>query len=265
MKFESDTRKWRWLAFAATVVNIAFNFWSQRMPFGEGTVAQITQRYPSLFTPAGYAFAIWGLIYFTTLIYAFHQLLPSQRSARAHERLAKPLIAVNVLGMIWLLVFQNDLIALSLVVIAAMLVSSLVLFLRATASVQRHEISTWFMVPASLWFGWLSVASIANASLWLVALGWTDSMQVPWAFAEIGVAVLLGFLIGHRYHNWIYPLVIAWAAVAICLRRMSDVPIVALAALASAALMIAWAGYCAWRARRDRGRIRIFHGPLDAG
>jgi len=265
MRFETDSRKWRWLALAATILNIAFNFYSQRVPFGEGSVAQITQRYPSLFTPAGYAFAIWGLIYFTTLIYAVHQLLPSQRSAGVHERLAKPLIVLNVLGMTWLVVFQNDLIALSLAVIFAMLVTSIFLFLRATASVGRHEVSKWVLLPASLWFSWLSVATIANASLWLVAHGWTDADEVAWSLGEIAVAVVSGLFAGHRYRNWIYPLVIAWAAIAIGVERWGDVRIVAVAALVSAALMVAWSGYCAWRARRDRGGFRIFHGPLDAG
>ena len=265
MKFESDSRKWRWIALAATVLNIGFNAWSQRTPFGEGTVAQIAQRYPSLFTPAGYAFAIWGLIYFTTLIYAVHQLLPSQRKAWAHERLARPVIAVNLLATAWLVVFQNDLVTLSLVVIAAACIFSFVLFLRATAAASRHEVSKWVLLPVSLWFGWLSVATIANTSLWLVAMGWTDANQVPWTVGAIGLAVIFGFLVGYRFRNWIYPLVIAWAAFAIWVERRSDVQVVALAALGSAALMVAWCGYCVWRARRERSGFRIFHGPLDAG
>ena len=59
-----------------------------RITIGEGSVAQIAQRYPSLFTPAGYAFAIWGLIYLTTLLYALYRLAsPRVRSrARAGRR-----------------------------------------------------------------------------------------------------------------------------------------------------------------------------------
>ena len=94
---------------------------------------------------------------------------------------------------------------------------------------------------------------------------WTESNPVPWTLAGIGIAALLGFLVGSRYRNWIYPLVIAWAAVAIWVERKADVPSVALLALLCAALMIVWAVYCAIRARRDRSGLRIFRDPFDAG
>jgi hypothetical protein len=265
MRFESGQRTWRWMALGAIVVNVAFTNLSRRLPFGEGSIEQITRRHQAFFTPADYACAIWGLIYLTTLWYAIHQLVPSQRNVDAYDRLAKPLVAVNVLGMAWPVVFRNDLIAISAVTIAIMLGFSIALFVRATGAVRRREISKWILLPASLWFAWLSVATIANTSLWLVAAGWADTNQLPLAFAGIGIAVLLGFLIGNRYRNWIYPLVIAWAAVAIWWERKSDVQIIAMAALLAAVLMVAWAAYCAFRAKRDRRRFRIFRDPIDAG
>src|SRR5262249_25570707 len=116
--------------------------------------------------------------------------------------------------------------------------------------------------PATLWFAWLSVAVIANTSLWAVAMDWTGTIQPQWTLAMIAVATLLGLGIGYRYRNWVYPLVIAWARAAIWVEH-SDFHWIAAAALASAVVMVAWAGYCAVRARRDRSGFRIFHGPRD--
>lgn len=264
MQFESNERRWRWLALLAVIANVAFNCVSQRLPIGAGTIESISAKYASLFTPAGYAFAIWGLIYLATLAYAVHQLLPSQRSNYAHDLLVKPLIVLNVLAAAWVVVFRFELIAVSVGIIALTLATSVLMFVRTTGSVARHELSKWTLVPASLWFGWLSVAAIANISSWTVAMDWTDSIQQQWTLAMIAIATLLGLGIGYRYRNWIYPLVIAWAAVAIWAARRADAQLIASAALASAVVMLAWSGYCMVRARRDRSGFRIFRGPIDA-
>ena len=264
MQFETHERRWRWIALFAVIANILFNYFSQRVQFGEGSIAQISARYESLFTPADYAFAIWGLIYLATLIYTIHQLLPSQRGAFAHDSLVRPLIVLNLLGMAWLVVFQYGLMALSVLVIAAMLATSLLIFVRTTGAVARHELSRWVLLPATLWFGWLSVALVANASLWAVAMDWTSSIQLHWTLTMIAIVALLGLAIGYRYRNGIYPLVIAWAAIGIGVARQSDERTVATAALASAVLMIAWSCYSFVRARRARSGFRIFRGPIDA-
>ncbi len=263
MQFESTERRWRWLALFAVVANIAFSYVSQRLPVGEATIGDISARYASLFTPAGYAFGIWGLIHFSTLAYAVHQLLPSQRSSYAHDLLVRPLLVLSLLAMAWVTAFRFELIALSVAVNAVMLAAGTVMFTRVNAAVARHELSKWVLLPASLWFGWLSVAVIANVSLWGVAMGWTDAIRLEWTLAMIAIATLLGLGVGYRYRNGIYPLVIAWAALAIWVARRQDEQLIAAAALASAVVMLAWSGYCAVRARRDRSGFRIFGGPID--
>jgi hypothetical protein len=264
MRFDTGRRPWRWLALAATLVNLGFNAISGRLAIGEGSIQQIVQRHSALFTPADYAFAIWGLIYLATLVQVIHQLLPSQRNVDAHDFLAKLLTAANVLAMAWIVVFRNDLITLSVLVIALTLAVSCALFIHANEAVARHELGKWVLVPASLWIGWLSVATIANVSLWLVAMGWPDTGHSGWTFATIGLATALGLAIGARFRNWIYPAVIAWAQIAIWVERREDARAVALVALLSGILMIAWAAFCAFQAKRPRRGFRIFHGPLDA-
>jgi hypothetical protein len=264
MQFESTERRWRWLALFVVVANLAFSYLTQRLPIGEATIQDISARYASLFTPADYAFGIWGLIYFSTLAYAIYQLLPSERNTYAHDLLVRPLMILNLFGMAWVTAFRFELIALSVLVMAAMLAASAVVFTRGSTAVARHELSRWVLLPASLWFGWLSVAVIANISLWGVAMGWTDAIQLQWTLAMIAVATLLGLGVGYRYRNWIYPLVIAWAAIAIWAARRTDSQLIAAAALASAVVMLAWSGYCVVRARRDRSGFRIFRGPIDA-
>jgi hypothetical protein len=118
MQFETTERRWRWLAVFVVIANIAFNYVSQSLPIGGGAIEDISAKHASLFTPAGYAFAIWGLIYLATLVYAVHQLLPSQRSNYTHDLMVRPLILLNVLATSWIVVFRFELIAFSAAVLS---------------------------------------------------------------------------------------------------------------------------------------------------
>jgi hypothetical protein len=95
-------------------------------------------------------------------------------------------------------------------------------------------------------------------------MGWSDAGHPGWTFAAIGFAAALGIVIGGRYRNWIYPVVIAWADIAIWVERREDARAVALVSLVTGVLMIAWAALCAFQARRARRGFTIFHGPIDA-
>src|SRR5690242_11772592 len=66
------------LVLLATSATIAFN-WMSAVGYVNGTTpAMISAKYPTIVTPAGYAFAIWSLIYFGLIAFSIYQVLPSQ-------------------------------------------------------------------------------------------------------------------------------------------------------------------------------------------
>ncbi|HEX4985810.1 MAG TPA: hypothetical protein VFV71_07025 [Burkholderiales bacterium] len=265
MLFQSGRRAWRWIAFAATVANVAFSTLAQGLSFGEGSIREIARRHADLFTPAGYAFAIWGATWLATLAYAVHQLSPSQRHVDAHDRLAVPLTVLNALAAVWIVPFRLDMVGWSAAIAVAALAAAFVLFLRVESAARRLQIDAWVRIPATLWFGWLCVAVLANFSIWLVASrGLDHEGRLAWACAALGAALLAGLLVGRWFRNGIHPLVVAWACAAIWTGRRFDEPALAWLALLGAAAMSAWAARCLLLSRRSDRGFRIFRGPLDA-
>ena len=55
-------------------VMVAINYLAELLRLGGKDIGEISAKYPNLFTPAGYAFSIWGLIYLLLLIYVIYQL-----------------------------------------------------------------------------------------------------------------------------------------------------------------------------------------------
>src|SRR6476469_1348768 len=103
-------RAWRWLTALAVVGAVATNAYSVLHPFAGQTQAVVSAKYPTLLTPAGTAFSIWGVIFLSLLLYAGWQLLPAQRELSLPDAVAKPLTLASVGLGAWVVVFAHELI-----------------------------------------------------------------------------------------------------------------------------------------------------------
>jgi benzodiazapine receptor len=143
---------------------------------------------------------------------------------------------VNILGLFWQLIFRFNQVTTSLLIIVVMLIAGIVLFVRSQRAVAVQHYSRWLLVPASLFLGWICVATIANASVWLIAIGWNGGNMSAgaWTILLLCIALLLSVVISLQYKNFIYPAVIAWAAFAIWVALQNRTLQVAQAALYTA-------------------------------
>jgi benzodiazapine receptor len=207
----------RWLTLILQLISAFFSYLADLLHIGENTIAGITAQYDSLFTPAGYTFAIWGLIYLALLAYCIIQLRPSQTNHFAYERLNKYVRFSAVAGIAWQIAYRYDMIALSAFIIVLMLVAAAILFARAHYAVSKRNFNFWFTVPFSLYLGWISVATIANLSVLFVAINWNHAQMETstWVVIMLAIALLITQSLSTYYKDFVLPLVIAWASVGI--------------------------------------------------
>ena len=66
---------------AAFLLVIVVNGMANGVPLGGRTTGEISAAYPTLFTPAGFTFGIWGLIYTLLTCFVIYQALPAQRNS----------------------------------------------------------------------------------------------------------------------------------------------------------------------------------------
>lgn len=213
----------RWLFVAAVAFVILMNYLSNALPFGGMTNAEISARYPTLITPAGYAFSIWGVIYLTLAIFAFFQLRKGKEIR--FYKLIWPFFIINaVANALWLVAFQNEWFIASLVMMATLLGTLIAMFRifyrlkRALSTTHRY----FFHVPFGIYFGWVSVASIVNVAVVLTAFEvtlFTDAEQL-WAMVMliVGFGIAAFLLITRK--DYIYTLTFVWAYSAIMYAHM---------------------------------------------
>lgn len=207
----------RWLTLILQLISVFFNYLADLMGIGSNSIATITAKYDNLFTPAGYTFAIWGLIYLALLAYCIIQLLPSQKDHFAYERLNKYVRFSAIAGIAWQVAFRYDEITVSVCIILLMLVAAVILFARAHYTVNKRNFNFWLTVPFSLYLGWLCVAVVANITVFLVDLNWNHAQMEPstWVVIMLAIVLLITQSLSINFRDFVLPLVIVWASMGI--------------------------------------------------
>ncbi|MCB9081472.1 MAG: tryptophan-rich sensory protein [Lewinellaceae bacterium] len=220
-------KKHLWLALLnglALVLVLVFNYLATALPLAGRTPKDISDMYPTLFTPAGFTFAIWGIIYLGLIGVVIAQAFP--RSQPVREKLGWWFILSCLTNVGWLLAWHNNLIGPAFLIILTFSLSLGVIYLRLrngdgpVTSVER-----WLVRPVfSIYLGWLTIATVANASILLVRWQWSGWGLSPEIWT--GIVILLAVLAG-AYFAWVrgdgfYPIVIMWALYGIYQARMGE-------------------------------------------
>jgi translocator protein len=226
------------LVLAATIGTIAFNWLAAIGRVGGVTPEQISNMYQTPVTPAGYAFSIWSLIYLGLIAFSIYQLLPANI---ARFRSIRSLYIITcVLNCAWIYFWHSNNIAVCMIIISALLISLLAINMRFSHTDGMGEY--WFVkAPFSIYFGWVTAATLVNFAILLVYLGFELSQTAATTLAVVLLIIAGVFAVAVRklLHNYLYPLAIAWAATAIAVKQSGQTAIVLVAALVVVACLIA--------------------------
>lgn len=203
-------------------ITLYVNYASSVGLFNNTTQADISARYDTLFTPAGYGFSIWGLIYlllFGFVIYQSRSLFVSVTDDTFIEKTGSWFVLSCMANSLWCYFFVCDHILLSTLVIFFILFCLLQIVLRNKIKSYKATITTivflWW--PFIIYSGWLTLACIANVTILLTKIGWDGWGISPqwWTFILIGVATFINLIVTWRQHMSEFALVGAWGLVAI--------------------------------------------------
>lgn len=244
------------LSFLAVMVsNVAAN----ALPINGQRTAEISDRFSVYVIPAGYVFAIWGLIYLLLGAFTVWQALPRNREDAALRSLGYLPALSGVLNTAWILLFQYEAWALTVPVMLGLLGTLIAIHLRLWAHRDALHGTTYWTVraPWSVYLGWITVATIANIAQAGAALGFTgfgiDPVLIGAAVLVVGLAIAATFVI--RFRDVAYGLVITWAYVGVAVKEQ-DTALVAVTAALGALVMaaLAVAALAGGRAQRSGGR-----------
>lgn len=226
----------------SVIGTISGNALANILPFNGQTTGAVSNRFDVLFTPAGYVFGIWGLLYITWCVFAVYQLLPSQRANARLQRVTNLFSLSGGVNVLWLWLWHHEHFALTVLVMLTLLGLLIAIYLRLDVGRTRVSAAERLCVntPFSLYLAWISVATIANITVYLRHIGWSGwgLPDVVWVIVMISVATLLGVIACVQRRDYAFVAVLIWAFVGIADKQSTLLPVYAAAMTASALLAL---------------------------
>ncbi|WP_342387589.1 tryptophan-rich sensory protein [Salinicoccus bachuensis] len=208
----------------------------------------------SIIQPAGFAFSIWGLIYILLFAWVIKAFFAKTWEGSMAYRLKFWPIVNFLLNAVWIIVFTQQWIFASVIVIIALLYTLAEMYSTMTETGYH-----WFdRLPFSIYFAWVTVATIVNiftlavdnnveSILGLGELAWTNLILI--------VATLIGVAIALYFRDWLYPLVFTWPYFAIYTKNDGEYASLDIVLLVAAIVLLVTAIIVAFKKMRGESKV----------
>lgn len=210
-------------------IMIVVNALATILPINGITTGEVSDSYPNLFAPAGITFSIWGVIYLLLLLYSIYQFGILQRKEDLYkEELFKKIGILfsisSLLNTIWIFTWHYGVLWLSVPIMLGILI----LLITINNITKNSDLSLkdylFIRLPFSIYMGWITVATIANITAFLVKVGFKGLgiSEVIWTIAIIIVGLIITSLTIIRNRDLAYGLAVIWAYIGIYIKHISN-------------------------------------------
>jgi len=237
------------------IIALTVNILASTLPLNGQNTGEISDRFQVYFVPAGYVFAIWGIIYIGWIAFTVYQFQPKQKESPRLRNLGYLFALSNLANAAWLFCWHYNQFGLSVLVMLTLLGLLIASYLRLNINhvlVTRAE--RWSVdIPFGIYLGWITVATVANVTDWLFSVSWNGfGIQAQtWAVIMIAVASVVGLLMALTRKDAAYLFVLVWSFIGIALKQ-TPAPLVVTSAWIAAALMLGLAVFSLIRSPRNQ-------------
>jgi hypothetical protein len=238
------------LNLISVIVLIAWNGYANTGNFNGRTVGDLSAEYNNLFTPASYAFSIWGLIFLMLLVFAVYGVYAAFAKAKSLQPRGYRtnfvtstfpyFLVANIFCSLWVGFWLEEMIAISVICMVGILLCLLL-------CVKNLDMEIWdapFPIIAFVWWplclytGWISVAIIANVASYLNSMfNIPENQQILATLGMIVIATVISLLMIWYRNMREYASVTVWALIAIYVRHSGTMYDIAYLALGAAVLL----------------------------
>lgn len=209
------------------ITMIAANALANILPINGVNTGQVSDNYGNLFAPAGLTFAIWGVIYLLLLLFTIYQLDLFKDKYMKTQMIRKIGILFSISSIantVWIFAWHYDFIAFSLLLMLDIL-GCLILIKEVLRNTHLSRLEHLLVdIPFSVYFGWITIATIANVTTLLVQIGWNGFglSEELWTILILVIGMIITSLTLLRNKDLAYGLVPVWAYIGILIKHTSS-------------------------------------------
>ncbi len=211
------------------ILMIAVNGLANALPINGMNTGNVSDAYPNLFAPAGITFSIWGVIYILLAIYTLYQvgLFPDKAKEINSKLINKVGIMFSLSSLAnaaWIFAWHYQRMLLSLLLMAVILLSLITINMMIDKENLSSKEKLFIRLPFSVYFGWITIATIANATTLLVSVGWSGFglAESSWTIILLMTGVVIGGATAIKLGDIAYGVVLIWAYSGIWIKHVSE-------------------------------------------
>ncbi|NLK72835.1 MAG: tryptophan-rich sensory protein [Clostridiales bacterium] len=228
MEYKQECMIIKIITAVSFVAMIVVNVLANSLPINNITTREVSDLYANLFAPAPLTYAIWGLIYLLLALYTLYQMGLFHGNQVFNSDLVRYINILfstsSVLNIIWIFLWHYQIIPASLIIMIIILICLAFINREFKLEQLTSREKLFIRLPFSIYFGWITVATIANAVTFFVSIGWKGlgisdaawTVIVLLAGTAIGLAALL------KNKDIEYGLVLVWAYIGIHIKHTSS-------------------------------------------
>jgi len=199
---------------------VIINYMANSLPINGITTGDLSDKLKNLFTPQGSTFAIWGVIYSLLLIFIIRlQFGPIDKKT---EKLSKLFVINSIFNSSWIFAWHFELLVFSLMLMVGLLINLIKI------NILLKNISDWsnkltLQIPFTVYFSWISIATIANVTSVLVGYEWNrfGLSEELWTQLILFIGIILALSQLIYFKQIVYIFVFLWAYLGIYLKHVS--------------------------------------------
>ena len=188
---------------------VTINSLANILPINGMTTGDLSDQLKNLFTPQGTTFAIWGVIYSLLLVFTLRILVRPMKQKT--EALSKLFIVNTIFNSLWIFAWHYEYLLVSLGLMIVLLVNLVQINLLLKTTTDWSSKIT-IQLPFTVYFGWISIATIANVTAVLVGYEWRGFgiSEELWTMIILAIGILVALSQVYYFKQIAYVLVILW-------------------------------------------------------
>lgn len=229
----------------ALIITIIMNYLSNTGVFNNSTMATVSARYQNYFTPAGYAFSIWGVIYLSLAAFVIYQskgVFGSGQTPAVVSRIGWSFVFSCVANCLWILAWLYDYTGLSVLIMSFLLISLIRIVIDTRMeldliTLKKLAFESW---PFAMYLGWISVALIANTAAYLTKINWNGfgASATTWTVIMITAAAAINLILIWKRNLRESAVVGVWGIIAVAVANWNGDKLIVYVAIAGAVIIL---------------------------
>jgi len=216
------------LSILGYIFMLSFNILANALPLNGVRTGEVSDEYTNLFTPPGYVFSIWSVIYLLLFLHIIYILMVLKSKKEKEyfllDKIGIWFIVSSLLNGIWIIAWHYKQILISMIIIFLLMVS--LIKINDYVSVIKGNYMEYFLVklPFFIYLAWITIALTANITIFLVSIGFKGGIirQCVWTIIVLSIAAVICILLMKKNKTASYGIVYIWTYTGIMIRHIHD-------------------------------------------